>query len=178
MTLAELRTVLVAATLATTMGVSGYAFDTLMKTTDAKAGDGRAGDLKPLVVDPSTVRSIFDSEDGLFPGHSADITMRVANPNHVAMTITSITPAATSAKSVTAGTTPDDAATRAYCTDRLTLAPNPAYAIDDHPQTYRIPPTTEVTIVLRSAVTLSPETDNRCQRMKFETRWTVAGQNA
>ncbi|WP_433213740.1 hypothetical protein ACQP00_02540 [Dactylosporangium sp. CS-047395] len=178
MTLAELRPVLVAATLATTMGVSGYAFDTLLKTTDARAGDGRAGDLKPLVVDPSTVSSIFDGEDGLFPGHSADITMRVTNPNHVPMTVTSITPAAAQPKSVTSGTTPDDATTRAYCTARLTMAPQPAFAIDDRPQTSRIPPTTTVTIVLRSAVTLSPETDNRCQRMKFETRWTVAGQNA
>ncbi|WP_426509789.1 hypothetical protein ACPPVO_03045 [Dactylosporangium sp. McL0621] len=79
---------------------------------------------------------------------------------------------------MTGGTTPDDAARRAYCTDRLTLAPRPVFAIDGHPPAYRIPPAAEVTIVLRSAVTLSPETDNRCQRMHFETRWTVAGQNA
>jgi hypothetical protein len=178
MTLAELRTLLVAASLAGTMGVSGYAFDNLFKTTDARVPDGRAGDLQPLLITQDSVHSIFDSEDGLFPGHSADISMRVTNRNHVAMTITSITPAATTAKLVTAGTTPDDGATRAYCTDRLTLARNPVFAIDDHPSAYRIPPATEVTIVLRSAVTLNPDTDNRCQRMQFETRWTVAGQSA
>ena len=76
------------------------------------------------------------------------------------------------------GTTPDDAATRAYCTDRLTLEPAPVFNIDDQPTAHRVAPATEVTIVLRSAVTLSPETDNRCQRMQFETRWTVAGQSA
>jgi hypothetical protein len=79
---------------------------------------------------------------------------------------------------VTAGTTPDDQTTHAYCTDRLSLAPNPVFAIENHPAGYRIPPAAAVTIVLRSAVTLSPETDNRCERMQFETRWTVAGQNA
>src|SRR4051794_41355247 len=137
MTPAEPRTLLVAATLATSLGASGYAFDGLLRTTDARAGDGRAGDLKPLIVRPDSVRSIFDSEDGLFPGHSADITMRVANPNHVSMTITSITPAATQSKSVTAGTTPDDQPTHAYCTDRLSLTPNPVFAIDNHPAAYR-----------------------------------------
>ncbi|MFI5906228.1 hypothetical protein [Dactylosporangium sp. NPDC051541] len=178
MTPAEFRTLLTAASLAATMGASGYAFDGLLNSTEARVPDGRAGDLKPLVVREDSVHSTFDSEDGLFPGHSADISMRVANPNHVAMTITSITPATTAAKSVTAGTTPDDSATRSYCTDRLTLDPNPVFNIDDHPSAYRIPPLTEVTIALRSAVTLSPDTDNRCQRMQFETRWTVAGQSA
>ncbi|GAA3274834.1 hypothetical protein Dvina_02925 [Dactylosporangium vinaceum] len=178
MTLAELRTLLTAAGLAATIGASGWAFDGLFKSTQARVPDGRAGGLKPLVVIEGSVHSVFDSEDGLFPGHSADITMRVANPNRVAMTITSITPAATAAKVVKAGTTPDDDATRAYCTDRLTVATTPVFAIDEHPAAYRIPSLAEVTIVLRSAVTLNPDTDDRCQRMQFETRWTVAGQNA
>jgi hypothetical protein len=176
---AEVRTLATITTVATTLATAGFAMDGLPRTTSTTATDGRAGDLKPLVVTQDSVRSIFDSDDGLFPGHSADISMRVANPNHVSMAITSITPAAPpNAKRVTSGTTPDDAATRAYCTDRLTLATSPTFEIDNQPSTRRISPGAEVTIVLRSAVTLSPETDNRCQRMRFETRWTVSGQSA
>nr|BFE63761.1 hypothetical protein GCM10020063_082870 [Dactylosporangium thailandense] len=69
-----------------------------------------------------------------------------------------------------ANTTPDDAGTHTCRTDRLTLAANPVFAIDDH--------AAEATIVQRSAARLSPEAGNRCRRMRFETRWTVAGQNA
>jgi hypothetical protein len=173
----ELRVLSVATALATTLGTAGFAVDGLMETTDARAPDGRAGDLKPLVIRDDSVRSVFDSEDGLFPGHSADISMRVYNPNRISMAVTSITPAGTAAKTVTGGTTPDDEPTRAYCRDRLSLAAHPTFAIDDRPSSHRIAPGTEVTIVLRSAVTLNPDTDNRCQRMHFETRWTVAGQS-
>ena len=178
MNAAELRTLATITALSTTLGTAGFAVDSLPQITDTRAGDGRAGDLKPLVVAQDSVRTLFDSEDGLFPGHSADISMRVSNPNHVSMTVTSIIPATANARSVTGGTTPDDAPTRTYCADRLALAESPAFAIDNSPSTRRIAPGAEVTIVLRSAVTLSPDTDNRCQRMRFETRWTVSGQNA
>jgi hypothetical protein len=179
----EFRTLATITALSSTLGTAGFAIDGFPRITDTqitgtRAGDGRAGDVRPLVVAQDSVRSLFDSEDGLFPGHSADISMRVSNPNHVSMTVTSITPATTDARSVTGGTTPDDAPTRTYCADRLTLARSPTFAIDNDPSTRRIAPGAEVTIVLRSAVTLSPDTDNRCQRMRFETRWTVAGQNA
>ncbi|WP_432834390.1 hypothetical protein [Dactylosporangium sp. CA-092794] len=174
---AELRVLATATSLAATLGGAGFAFEGVLGTTDTSPINGRGGGLQPLVVQPDSVRSLFDSEDGLFPGHSADISMRVANPNRVTMTITSITPAAASARTVTGGTTPDDSPTHEYCTAQLTLDPAPRFAIDNHPATHRIAPNTEATIVLRSAVTLAPDTDDRCQRMQFQTRWTVAGQS-
>ena len=174
----DLKVLATTTTLAAVLGGAGFVFTGLFPAIDASATDGRGGGLRPLTVDTATVRSTFDSPDGLFPGHSADITMRVTNPNRVAVTITSITPATQSAKQVTAGTTPDDEPTRAYCTDRLLLTSDPAFTLDDDPGARRLTAGAEATLLLRSAVTLNPDTDNRCQGMQFQTRWTVDGQSA
>jgi hypothetical protein len=139
----DLKVLATTTTLAGTLATAGFIFPTLFPAMDASATDGRGGGLRPLTVLPGTIRSVFDSPDGLFPGHSADITMRVSNPNRVPMTITSITPAIQSPKTVTAGTTPDDDATRTYCTDRLLLTPSPAFAVDDDPAARRLPPSAE-----------------------------------
>ena len=174
----DLKALATVTTVATVLGGAGFVFTGLFPAIDANATDGRGGGLRPLTVDAATVRSIFDSPDGLFPGHSADITMRVTNPNRIAVTVTSITPAAQSAKQVTAGTTPDDEPTRTYCADRLLLTSDPAFTLNDDPADRRLPAGAEATLLLRSAVTLNPDTDNRCQAMQFQTRWTVDGQSA
>jgi hypothetical protein len=173
----QIRVLAIATGLVATLGVAGFASAGFFETTDASATDGRGGDLRPLVVKAGSVKSLFDSDDGLFPGHSADISMVVSNPNKISMTVTSINPAASGAKTVTGGTTPDDAATRRYCADRLVLEATPAFAVDGYATGRRVGAGAEVSIVLRSAVTLNPDTDNRCQSMQFETRWTVVGRN-
>jgi hypothetical protein len=174
----EVRVLVTATGIAAALGVAGFAFAGFFETTDARATDGKGGDLRPLIVKAGSVRSLFDSEDGLFPGHSADITMVVSNPNKISMTVASINPAASGAKTVTGGTTPDDAATRQYCADRLVMEATPAFAVNGFATGRRVPSAAEVTIVLRSAITLNPDTDNRCQTMQFTTRWTVVGQSA
>ena len=174
---AEVRVLITATVVAASLGVAGFAFAGSFHKTEVHTTDGKGGELKPLVVKAGSVRSLFDSDDGLYPGHSADITMVVSNPNQISMNITSISPAGNDAKTVKSGTTPDDTATRAYCTDRLTLAATPEFTVDARAATRRISAAAEVTIVLHAAVSLNPDTENSCQGMQFDTKWTVASQN-
>jgi hypothetical protein len=60
---------------------------------------------------------------------------------------------------------------------RLLPAAAPQFTVDGDAGARKVSAGAEATIVLRSAVTLSPDTENSCQGMRFETRWTVSGQS-
>jgi hypothetical protein len=156
------------------VGAAGLAWAWFTETTTATASGGAGADLAPATV--TTPLYVYDnSQNGLYPNHWADVKLTVANPssNNVDITVTSVVPATSNPKNVSA-TTPNNSANRTYCEGLLTMNAGPTIAAESNDLV--LAPGDSVVVVLTDAVSLDASADNRCQGMVFETNWSVVTQ--
>jgi hypothetical protein len=163
---------IVAALGVTTIGVS-WAWFTETQVADASGGAG--ADMLPMTV-TAPVYVYENGQNGLYPNRWADLKLTVANPadNNINVTVTSVVPATTNPKNVSA-TIPNSSANRSYCEGLLIMSAGPTIAAEAGDLV--LIPGESVVVVLDNAVALDPSADNRCQGMTFETQWNVVAQN-
>ena len=163
---------MIAVTGAAVLGISavgvGWAYYT--ESATANAVDGKSADMKPLTINDAPTY-VYDNADGLYPGHSASVTIVVTNPNKVPVTVTKVT---NTEETVTAV----DQSNNSYCKNQLDVAVNPAFTGNgggDNPLV--VPAEGAITLTLTNAISLPANTTNLCQGMDFDLKYAVESTN-
>jgi hypothetical protein len=154
---AKIKPVLIIAAAGTLLGIGGFAIAAFVQSTTTGPVGGSAESFSPVTVTGAQTGT-------LLPGESAYVTLTLTNPNtNVKAKLTSITPGAAAIDAVS------DPADAAYCQGQLVLSTTgadplfPTLAVSEANYPFK----------LTDAVTLKPDTDNRCQAMTFHTTWTA-----
>jgi hypothetical protein len=149
--------VLAVAAVGTILGVGGFALAAYIQTSNVESVPGAA--------ETFTAVTVTGAQTGtLLPGESALVTLTLTNPtSNVAAELVSVAPVQVFIDSVA---NPADAA---YCQGQLVLSTAGA---DPIMPTLAVSQA-NVPYALNNAVTLSPDTDIRCQGMTYHTTWTA-----
>jgi hypothetical protein len=162
---------MIAVTGAAVLGISavgvGWAYYT--ESATANAVDGKSADMKALTINDAPTY-VYDNADGLYPGHSASVTIVVTNPNKVAVTVTKVT---NTEETVTAV----DQSNNSYCKNQLDVAVEPTFTGNGGGNGLVVPAEGAITLTLTDAISLPANTTNKCQGMDFDLKYDVESAN-
>ena len=153
----KIKPVLVVAAVGALVGIAGFAIAAFVQSSTTGPVAGSAESFSPVTVTGAQTGT-------LLPGEKAYVTLTLTNPNtNVKAKLTSIAPGEVVVDTVV------DAADTTYCQGQIVLSTAgadplfPTLAVSEANYPFK----------LTDAVTLKPDTDNRCQSMTFHTTWTA-----
>ncbi|MDP9798294.1 hypothetical protein J2S43_006806 [Catenuloplanes nepalensis] len=137
----------------------GVAWAVFTESTSATAA-AQAGDLAPLSVVGVPSTDYENDQRALWPGHPADVIVRVKNNNEIPMEVSSVANTAVTGT----GNTPNN------CAGHIQVNP---INIESGPIT--IGAGQEADVKLLDVITLLENAPNTCQAATFTTTWSITG---
>ncbi|GIH08707.1 hypothetical protein Rhe02_67740 [Rhizocola hellebori] len=155
----KLRGIVAGLSIAIVVGVTGIALAAFTQQATVEKVMGGTDTFKQLTL------TGVAGDTTLFPNQKTSVTLTIDNKaNDVAIAVTEISPMLLADEDITGVTDV------AYCKSMLKLTGTKTI--------YPVDPNASLKVVVANAIELSTDADNRCQGMKFGTKWTVTAKTA